>query len=75
LPLNVQGISYKEDQLDNILAKRSIKISAILESKRKLKVSKETHRNVNIDTMLQYLQMIRYSWPNLKMIYNTQYTI
>jgi hypothetical protein len=22
-----------------------------------------------------YLQMIRYSWPNLKMIYNTQYTI
>jgi TusA-related sulfurtransferase len=29
-----------------------------------------TNRNINIDTM-----MIRYSWPNAKMIYNTQYTI
>jgi hypothetical protein len=34
---NVQDISYKEDQLDDILAKKSIKITAISESKRKLK--------------------------------------
>jgi hypothetical protein len=34
---NVRGISYKKDQLDDILAKKSIKIAAISESKRKLK--------------------------------------
>jgi hypothetical protein len=33
----IQGISYKEDQLDDILAKKSIKIADISESKRKLK--------------------------------------
>jgi TusA-related sulfurtransferase len=31
------------------------------------------NRNVNNDTML--FAMIRYSWPNVKMIYNTQYKI
>jgi hypothetical protein len=33
----VLGISYREDQLDEILAKKSIKIAAISENKRKLK--------------------------------------
>jgi exonuclease III len=44
---NIQGISYK-DQLDGILAKKSIKIAAILESKRKLKGSKETNSYIQI---------------------------
>jgi exonuclease III len=39
---NVQGISFKEDQLDDILAKKGIKIAAISETKKKLKGSKET---------------------------------
>jgi exonuclease III len=45
---NVQGISYKEDQLDDILAKKSIKIAAISESKRKLKGSKEKNNYIQI---------------------------
>jgi exonuclease III len=45
---NIQGISYKEDQLDGILAKKSITIAAILESKRKLKGSKETNSYIQI---------------------------
>jgi exonuclease III len=45
---NVQGISYKEDQLDDILAKNCIKIAAISESKRKLKGSKETNNYIKI---------------------------
>jgi hypothetical protein len=44
----VQGISYKEDQLDDILAKKSIKTAALSESKRKLKGSKETNNYIQI---------------------------
>ena len=39
---NVQGISHKEDQLDDILAKKGISIAVISETKKKLKGSKET---------------------------------
>jgi hypothetical protein len=45
---NTQGKSYKEDQLDDILAKISIKIAAISESKRKLKGSKGTNNYIQI---------------------------
>jgi hypothetical protein len=32
---NVQGISYKEDQLDDILAKKNVEIAAISDTKKK----------------------------------------
>jgi exonuclease III len=45
---NVQGISYKEGQLDNILAQKSIKIAVTSEIKRKLEGSKETNNYIQI---------------------------
>jgi hypothetical protein len=45
---NVRGISFKEDQLDNILAKKGIKIAAISETKNKLKGSKETNNYIQL---------------------------
>jgi exonuclease III len=40
---NVCGIAFKEDQLDDILAKKNIKIAAISETKKKFRGSKETN--------------------------------
>jgi exonuclease III len=56
---NVQGISYKEDQLDGILAKKSIKIAAILESKRKLKGSEETNNYIQIYSGVKATEIAR----------------
>jgi hypothetical protein len=33
---NVRGIAFKEDQLDDIIAKKNIKIAAISETKKKI---------------------------------------
>jgi hypothetical protein len=40
---NVRGIVFEEDQLDDILAKKNIKIAAISETKKKFRGSKETN--------------------------------
>jgi hypothetical protein len=40
---NVHGIAFKEDQLDDILAKKNIKVSAICKTKTKFRGSKETN--------------------------------
>jgi exonuclease III len=40
---NVRVTAFKEDQLDDILAKKNIKIAAISETKKKFRGSKETH--------------------------------
>jgi exonuclease III len=40
---NVRGIAFKEDQLDDILAKINIKIAAISKTKKKFRRSKETN--------------------------------
>jgi exonuclease III len=53
---NVHGISYREDQLDDILAKKSIKIAAISESKRKLKGSKETNNYIQIYSRVKAIE-------------------
>lgn len=45
---NVQGLSYKDDQLDDILAKKGIKIAAISETKRKQNGSKETNNYIQL---------------------------
>jgi hypothetical protein len=40
---NVHGIALKEDQLDDILAKKNIIVAAISKTKKKFRVSKETN--------------------------------
>jgi hypothetical protein len=39
---NVQGIAYKEEQLDDTLAKKGISVAVISETKKKLQGTRET---------------------------------
>lgn len=43
---NVQGIAHKEEQLDDILAKKGISVAIISESKKKLQGTKETQNYI-----------------------------
>jgi hypothetical protein len=57
---NIQGISHKEDQLDDILAKKSIKTAAISDSKRKLKGSKETNNYIQIYSEVKATERVHF---------------
>jgi exonuclease III len=50
---NVQGISNKEDQLDDILAQRNAKIAATSETKKKFKFFKEINNYIQIQSVVQ----------------------
>jgi hypothetical protein len=45
---NIQGRSCQEDQLDDILAKKNIKVAIISETKKKSKFWKETNNYIQI---------------------------